>query len=227
MSPFDVAFDLDLIDPLAAALTDGGSSGEMLVERRGGGLHATSLRWWLRQAGEPAPVDFDTLELITQGPVLDIGCATGRHLEALGDAGLEAEGIDINPAPVAQARRHGCVAHCADFWTFRPARRYRWLVALGNNLGIAGRLADLPQFLRRLAELLVPGGQVLLSSVDAPGFGEMRLRLHYADRRGPWFDWLYVSPDTLAAHAREAGFTYRLVRRFDEVYVAVLTRPNA
>jgi hypothetical protein len=74
---------------------------------------------------------------------------------------------------------------------------------------------------------------VLLSSVDwrhaafAPssdGYpGEMRLRHHYAGRTGAWFDWLYVAPETLSVHARAAGFACRVVHRFGEVYVAVLT----
>jgi SAM-dependent methyltransferase len=232
MSPFDAAIDLAVTDPFEAALLDRGSGGEMLVERSGGGLNSTSLRWWLRLADQPAPVDFGALGLIRSGPVLDIGCATGRHIEALGHAGLAAEGIDLNPAAVALARLHGCAAQCADFWTFRPARRYRWLLALGNNLGVAGRLASLPAFLHHCADLLAPGGEVLLSSVDwrHPAAqvasrgqpGEMRLRLHYAGRAGAWFDWVYVAPDALATAARAAGFTCDIVDRFDEVYVAVL-----
>ena len=232
MSPFDTTTDLAIDDPFAAALLDQGAGGELLVERAGGGLFPTSLPWWLRQPGHCEPVDFMALDLVGAGPVLDIGCATGRHIEALGAAGVAAEGIDVNPVAVALARRHGCAVQCADFWAFRPARRYRWLLALGNNLGIAGRLANLPRFLHGLAALLAPGGAVLLSSVDwrhpearaahCGRPGELRLRLHYAGRCGAWFDWLYVTPDALEAHARAAGFSCSIVDRFGEVYVAVL-----
>jgi len=233
MSPFDSTSDLAIVDPFVAALMDQGANGEMLVERLGGDLHPTSLRWWLRQADQPAPDDFAALDLIGSGPILDIGCATGRHIETLGKSGLLAEGIDVNLAAVALARLHGCSAQYADFWTFRPARRYRWLLALGNNLGIAGCLANLPQFLDRCAALLAADGAVLLSSVDCGqtashgNRGEMRLRLHYAGQCGPWFDWLYLTPDTLETYARAAGFTCNVVRRFDDVYVAVLRRAAA
>ena len=230
MTPFDATSDLALSDVFAEALMDQGANGDLRVERAGGGLHPTSLRWWLRKAGEHDPVDFASLSLVTSGPVLDIGCATGRHVEKLGKAGVTAEGIDFNPGAVALGRLYGCAVQHADFWTYRPPHRFRWLLALGNNAGIAGRLTEFPKFLDRLATLLLPDGEVLLSSVD-PGPptasnrnpGEMRLRHHYAGRRGAWFDWLYVTPETLAAYAREAGFTCRVVHRHGEVYVAVLT----
>jgi SAM-dependent methyltransferase len=230
MTLSDSTSDVVVADVFAEALTDQGVNGELLVERAGGGLHTTSLRWWLRQAGQRDPVDFASLGLVTAGPVLDIGCATGRHLERLGRAGVPAEGIDLNPATIALGRLYGCTVQQANFWQFRAPHRYRWVLALGNNVGIAGRLSNFPKFLDRLAALLSPGGEVLLSSVD-PGPptasnrcpGEMRLRHHYAGRCGPWFDWLYVSPDTLATYAHDAGFTCRVVHRYGEVYVAVLT----
>jgi cyclopropane fatty-acyl-phospholipid synthase-like methyltransferase len=163
--------------------------------------------------------------------VLDIGCATGRHIEAIQRSGVAAEGIEINGAAVALARAHGCHVHHADYWTFEAPHRYRWVIALGNNLGIAEQFADLPRFLDRLANLLVSGGQVLLSSVDcrhlssASGrnHGELRLRHHYDGHCGDWFQWLYVTPEVLALFARLSGFTCRIVHRFGEVYVAVLT----
>ncbi len=171
MTPFDSTSDVVVTDVFAEALTDQGVNGELLVERAGGGLHTTSLRWWLRQTGQRDPVDFGSLGLVTGGPVLDIGCATGRHLEALGSAGVAAEGIDFNPAAIALGRLYGCSVQQADFWTFRAPQRYRWLIALGNNPGIAGRLAEFRKFLDRLAALLSPGGEVLLSSVDWRHFG--------------------------------------------------------
>ena len=233
MHPLPGALDTTSIDLFSTALLEGGAGGELLVERAGGTLHPTSLRWWLRQPGQRDPGDFSALQLIEEGPVLDIGCATGRHLQALASAGVPAEGIDVNPAAVAIARLHGCAVQQADFWSFSPDRRYRWLVALGNNLGIAGRLAGLPRFLDRCAGLLANGGHLLVSSIDwrhpaaAPNDGaypgEMHLRHHYAGLHGPWFDWLYVTPDTLEEHAHTAGFHCEAVHRFADVYVAVLT----
>ncbi|MDE2201072.1 MAG: class I SAM-dependent methyltransferase [Rhodospirillales bacterium] len=221
-------------DVYSRALRDRGRHGELQVEREGGGLHPTSLRWWLRMPGAPDPVDFPAMAEINAGPILDIGCATGRHVEALEKSWLSVEGIDSNEEAVRLARHHGCTVQQADFWSFAAAARYRWLIALGNNLGIAGRLAALPAFLERAAAMLMPGGEMLVSSVDwrdgpadagTAGYpGEMRVRHHYAGRTGAWFDWLYVDPDTLAAHAAASGLGFRVVLRAQEVYVAVLRR---
>ncbi len=221
-------------DVYAQALDDGGARGTLMVERAGGGHHPTSLRWWLRAPDAEPPVDFDAIAEIQAGPVLDIGCATGRHIEALEKAGLSVEGIDSNATAVALARQHGCTVQQADFWRFEARQRYRWLLALGNNLGIAGRLSVLPAFLRRAADMLMPGGAMLVSSVDwrHSGFaasgsnypGEIRLRHHYAGQVGGWFDWLYISPDTLATQAAAQGLGFTEISRSGDVYVAVLTR---
>jgi SAM-dependent methyltransferase len=222
-------------DLFTAALMDRGGSGDLMVERAGGGLHPTSLRWWLREPAASDPIDFAALDLVRSGPVLDIGCATGRHVEALRRSGVAADGIDINPAAIDLAREHGCHVQHADYWTFDAPHRYQWLIALGNNLGIAERFSDLPAFLDRLSDLLVIGGQVLLSSVDCrhpsaaaiTSSGELRLRHHYGGQCGEWFQWLYATPEALAIFARLSGFTCRVVHQFAEVYVAVLTLTSA
>src|ERR1700722_14854934 len=118
MNRNECSTDLAVSDVFANALMDHGANGELLVERAGAGLHPTSLRWWLRQDGQRDPVDFTALDR----------------------AGVPAEGIDINPAAVALGQIYGCNVRLADIWTFRAPHRYRWLLALGNNLGLAGRL---------------------------------------------------------------------------------------
>jgi SAM-dependent methyltransferase len=104
VSPLDCLDQTIGNDLFAAALAEHGANGDLLVERAGGGLHPTSLRWWLRQPGRPDPIDYAAIDLLRAGSVLDIGCATGRHVEALTRRGIAAEGIDINPAAVGIAR---------------------------------------------------------------------------------------------------------------------------
>jgi O-antigen chain-terminating methyltransferase len=48
------------------------------------------------------------------GPVLDLGCGRGELLEALRDAGVEAQGVDSDPAMVAACRRLGLSADVGD-----------------------------------------------------------------------------------------------------------------
>ena len=47
-------------------------------------------------------------------PVLDVGCGRGELLEALRDAGIEARGVDADPAMVAACRRLGLAADERD-----------------------------------------------------------------------------------------------------------------
>ncbi|MEV5240077.1 class I SAM-dependent methyltransferase [Streptomyces cinnamoneus] len=224
------------------ALRERGARGELLVEREGRPPTPTSLHWWLREPGATAPDDVRALELIREGPVLDIGCSAGRHLEQLMSRGIEAEGIDLLEPAVEQAVAHGCRAQVADLWTFRPDRPYRHLLLMGNNIGLAGRLSRLPALLDRLAHLLVPGGSVLLSGRDRRGPhdaaawaaadehhypGDVRVRHHYAGRTGPWFHWLDVDPDTLAARAADRGFEARIRAGANDLFIAELVlRPR-
>ncbi|WP_344090822.1 class I SAM-dependent methyltransferase [Streptomyces stramineus] len=226
------------------ALRERGARGELLVEREGRPAEPTGLRWWLREPRASAPADLRALDLIMEGPVLDIGCSTGRHLEHLMARGIDAEGIDLLEPAVEQAVLHGCRVHLADLWTFRPSRAYRHLLLMGNNLGIAGRLARLPALLDRLAGLLAPGGSVLVSGKDqrAPGPagaadwsasegrpypGDRRIRHLYAGQVGPWFPWLDLDPDTLAARAEEGGFEARIEAGANGLFLAtLLLRPR-
>jgi O-antigen chain-terminating methyltransferase len=48
------------------------------------------------------------------GPVLDVGCGRGEFLELCREAGIEARGIDIDPAMVGRCREAGLVVEQAD-----------------------------------------------------------------------------------------------------------------
>jgi O-antigen chain-terminating methyltransferase len=54
------------------------------------------------------------LELFTSGPVLDVGCGRGEFLALCRDAGIEARGVDLDPAMVARCREAGLDAAQAD-----------------------------------------------------------------------------------------------------------------
>ncbi len=54
------------------------------------------------------------LELVTAGPVLDVGCGRGEFLELCREAKLEARGLDLDPAMVATCREAGLEVEQAD-----------------------------------------------------------------------------------------------------------------
>ena len=67
---------------------DGGACRELDIER------------WLAEADD---VDLRLLDRV-QGPVIDIGCGPGRHVEALTTRQVDALGIDLSPDFVALAQ---------------------------------------------------------------------------------------------------------------------------
>jgi SAM-dependent methyltransferase len=137
--------------------------------------------------------------------VLDVGCGPGRHVVALAERGIPIMGIDITPSALALARAHGVPVLRRSIFDRVPGTG-RWCTALllDGNIGIGG---DPVGLLRRVRELLAPGGRVLVESAP-PGGGRrsQAVRFEVGGRAGPWFPFAVVGADDLQACARDAGF---------------------
>jgi SAM-dependent methyltransferase len=135
-----------------------------------------------------------------RGPVLDVGCGPGRLAAALGRAAL---GVDVCPEAVRQTRSRGAYALRRD--VFDPLPRegaWRRVLLADGNIGIGG---DPVRLLRRCAELLAPGGGVLVE-VTAPGTATWAADVVLAaeGRRTPPFPWASVAAADVAGLARHA-----------------------
>jgi SAM-dependent methyltransferase len=182
--------------PLYSAALDGG---EPLVCRdEAGRVLRLPLARWLGPAG---PVDERVLDRAA-GPVLDVGCGPGRHVGALARRGVLALGVDVSPVAVRLARARGATAIEASIFDRLPGT-WGSALLLDGNVGIGGRPGAL---LRRVAELLAPGGLILVE-LEPPGCGErsVRLRLEAGGVAGEWFAWARVAVDTLDGPAAAAG----------------------
>jgi SAM-dependent methyltransferase len=175
-------------------------------------------RWREPAAGEDAWL----LDRCT-GPVLDLGCGPGRLVEALGDRGLRALGVDVSPTAVAQCRRRRAAVWCGDLFGSLPGEgRWQHVLLADGNIGIGG---DPRRLLRRARALLRPGGTVLVETDRCPATrwsGTIRLRT--GTGTGEPLPWATVGRDALVALAAEVGLrptaAYAGVRAFTE-----LTRP--
>ena len=143
------------------------------------------------------------------GRWLDVGCATGHFLEAAGRAGMAAEGLDVSPGAVAQARARGVTAHRARVEEFEPDRPYDCITAFD----VIEHLLDPRGFLDRLRSWLVPGGTLVLTLPDVSSiYPRLIMRRH-------WFYYLpsdhlyYFDPRTIARLLRERGFAVQRVMR--------------
>ena len=183
-----------------------------------------------------------------RGRVLDVGCGAGRVALELQRRGLDVVGLDTSPLALRAARIRGvrkvwCApledlgAKLADFDT---------LVLFGNNFGIFGTPRRARRLLAKLAKETKPRARLLVESTSAyfggaPGFdrsyyrlnkarglapGQGRFRFRYEQRRGPWFDWLYVSPGEMRELVRGTGWHQSRVfsAELSEPYVAVLEK---
>lgn len=139
------------------------------------------------------------------GPTLDLGCGPGRLTAALAERGVPALGVDVSPVAVALTRDRGAAALRRDLFSRLPGEgRWRHALLADGNIGIGGNPAAL---LRRVSELLSPGGSALVE-VDRPGTGLRRrpVRVTDGDRPpGAWFAWAWLGVDAVQHTARGSG----------------------
>jgi SAM-dependent methyltransferase len=182
----------------AEALAGDGAS--LVCRDEAGCVRRLPLARWLGRAGA---VDERVLDRAV-GPVLDVGCGPGRHVSSLARRGVLALGVDVSPVAVRLARARGAKAIERSIFDRLPgAGTWGSALVLDGNIGIGGRPDAL---LRRVADLLAPGGRILLE-LDPPGAGAdtQRLRLESDGEASEWFAWARVSIDALAGPATAAG----------------------
>jgi SAM-dependent methyltransferase len=132
-----------------------------------------------------------------------VGCGPGRLTLALTERGIPALGVDISRTAVTRAREAGAPALRRSVFGPLPGQG-RWVTALlaDGNIGIGGHPVRL---LSRCAELVAPGGQILIEA--EPGDADERLTAwleHPDGRRGPAFAWARLGTQALLQAAEDA-----------------------
>ena len=177
-----------------------------------------------------------------RGRVLDAGAGAGRHALELQRAGFEVVAVDIAPGAVAVMRDRGVEDARVGDVLHLTGERFDTVLMLMHGLGVVGTLANLAVFMRRLHDLLAPGGQLLADSADlavavrkpaieerAGGgyLGEVHFQVTYGSLTGRPYPWLFVDPLTLARVAAAGGFACEIFARGDRgSYLARLERSD-
>jgi len=174
-----------------------------------GTSHLLDAGSWVRPAGA---ADLTVLDRAA-GPMLDVGCGPGRMLHAAAARSMPALGVDVMPHAVDRARRTGGLALRRSVFDRLPLEgRWRSVLLMDGNIGIGGEPAVL---LRRCAELLAEGGQVLVE-VDADADLAVVGHCTVVDddgRESSPFPWARVGWAAMADLASDAGLV--LVEHWD------------
>ena len=230
-------------EPLAAALFDHHRTGR---PRRVRALRADGVSFvieteeYFTLGGTLAELDAIALERC-RGRVLDVGAGTGRHALALQARGLEVVAIDVSPICVALCAERGVrdvrEADVMKLDSDAAMGRFDTIFFGMQTIGVAGGVAPLGTLLRRLANLLRPGGGLLVDSSalreawngeaddTSPSRGEIVLSMRYRGWRGDPFPWLYLAESDLAEVAAEAGFGMETLGRVEGGEYLALLRP--
>ena len=156
-----------------------------------------------RWCGPPDEADEELLRYC-HGPVLDVGCGPGRLAAALTERGIPALGVDTSAVAVTLTRQAGAPALLRSVFDPLPGQgRWATILLADGNIGIGGQPALL---LGRCAQLLAPGGRMLIEADPGEVDEQLTARLEHADgRRGAAFPWARMGAGALTRAAAQAG----------------------
>ena len=100
-------------------------------------------------------------------PVLDVGCGRGELLELLGEAGVEARGIDVDPGMVERAGAKGLAVEQADAVSYlerQPEGALGTVIAVHVIEHLA--FVELQRLLELARRALAPGGLFVAETVN-------------------------------------------------------------
>ena len=144
--------------------------------------------------------------------VLDMGCGAGLLAEPLARLGGRVTGIDAAPENIEAARSHAVQSGLTiDFRTGDAAAVAGETFDLVTCLEVIEHVSDPTAFVTSLAELLAPGGLLILSTPNRTALSKLAL-IKIGESVGGippgTHDWdKFLTPDELAALVVRAGLT--------------------
>lgn len=138
----------------------------------------------------------------SSGLFLDVGCATGRLLQSLGEQGWRVQGVEVcKPAAV-----YGRENRDVPIYT-GPLETAGWedeSIAVVHSSHVIEHLADPAGFIREAYRLLKPGGYLLITTPNRGGF---QARLFQSRWRSVIHDHVVLfSRENLKRMVQEKGF---------------------
>ncbi|MFH1805858.1 MAG: class I SAM-dependent methyltransferase [Pseudomonadota bacterium] len=102
------------------------------------------------------------------GPVLELGCGTGRIAGAIADTGIAVEGLDLSEPMLARARRKypDLVWHQGDMSDFDLGRKFALVIIPFRGFQELTSVAQQRACLARAFDHLRPGGRLVMDLID-------------------------------------------------------------
>ena len=215
------------MDVFGKALTDLYETGEadtLWLHNSYGEPEEMPLEFFFRDDEDMPVLELQALHMC-EGKVLDIGAGVGSHALLLQAFNIDVTAIDISEAGVKIMKDRGVKkALLQDVFTFNE--KFDIILMLMNGIGLTGTLSGFKDFLIKIKELLLPGGQVIFDSSDIAYlyedmpkplnqyYGEVSYQYEYKGEKGNWFNWVYVDEETIKAIAVETGWDCEMI--FDD-----------
>lgn len=191
-------------EPYSVLLAGGGQG---RLELRKVGETSTTIRLDATEWRAPASaVDIGVLEGLA-GPLLDVGCGPGRMVRAAEARGVAALGIDISTDAAAHAAADGSPILRRSVFDRLPLEgSWASVLLMDGNIGIGGAPSAL---LRRCAELIAPGGVIVVEVDDDPDLDDSATYTVVGDegRESGAFPWARVGSAALVRIAEGCGLT--------------------
>jgi SAM-dependent methyltransferase len=164
-----------------------------------------------------------------RGPVVELGCGTGRIALPLARSGHRVTGVDISPEMLARARRNrralpGEVAmrlrfSLQDMTVFGFPRSFSAAIIAFSTLALVTDAGDRARCLGRVHQHLDPGGLLLIDLPNPPvGSGPGRTRLESRFQVPPWghvVDKVVEETDDPGSNRRLVHYLYTVSRYSD------------
>lgn len=192
-----------------------------------------------RDFDEMPPIEQKALEL-SNGKVLDVGAAAGSHsLYLQNQKQLDVTAIDISEKSIEICKLRGVKnSVCRNLLDFNDGT-FDTILLLMNGTGIFETIDRMDDYLKKLYQLLNPGGQLLIDGTDIlymfenpegielptdHYYGEVEYYVSYKGEEDEPFKMLYLDYDNLKTSAEEIGFKVEKVIEDEDSYLARLTK---
>ncbi len=154
--------------------------------------------------GLRAYLDLSVMYLSSQsgGRLLDVGCGSGRTLESMQDLGWRAEGVDLDPVAVHNARHKGLEVRLGTLEAQKYPDRHFDAVTMSH---LIEHVHDPLQLLRECYRVLKPGGQLVVVTPNSESWGHKRFRDSWRELDPPRHLHIFKS-SSLRRLVEKAGF---------------------